>query len=237
LPAGVVEAIAAVKKTLQAAGFGAVEEYLLREFQPARHGPDQTARFRNHLNLILQEMRDSPGLRAVFEAHAVLEGYTRTQERGVNAMPDFPSDRYKDRQDDEDILGFLRRVWFPYLYYGFANAQDIKAVDPEAFKAIPWPKARYKPRENLDQFLNEHWKALIELDLATRKFINSYDAGLGVAIANRVKGSGYLEFEPVTLQALNSRALNSKAVPARHAARISSARTNRLRNLGQPPER
>jgi hypothetical protein len=203
---------------------------------PSAYSPSsleaKATRFRNQLDLLDREMRDSPELRQVFQEHSILTGFTRAQQ----TIPDFPTEKYADRPAGEDIIQFLKRVWWqPYLYYGFADAADIKAVDKEAFKAIPWPKIRYKPRQNLDSYLNEHWRFLIEIDLATRVFINSHDEVLGTAIANRVKGGGHLELEPVTLYTLNSRALTAKVLPARHAARISTVRANRLRKAERAP--
>jgi hypothetical protein len=86
VPAGVTEAIAAVRKTLQAAGFGAVEEYLLQEFRSFRHDQanleNKTLRFRAQLDLLDEELRDSPDLRAEFERHALMQNYLPIREKG-----------------------------------------------------------------------------------------------------------------------------------------------------------
>jgi hypothetical protein len=244
LPAGAVEAIAAVKKTLQAAGFSAVEEYLLREFQATRYDSDliddTTARFRNYLDLVAQGIRDNPSLRAEFEAHSGFQVYTRAQDPGGNVMPDFPSERYKDRPTGEDILGFLRRVWLPYLYYGFANAEDIKAVDPDAFKAIPWPPVTYETsrqefKNDVAAFMQRYWRELIEVGVATRQVIRDRDPALEEGILYRLgrgkKKHGVLPSNicPPTAKDLNTRALSAPYVPLRHQARLFGTQATRLR--------
>jgi hypothetical protein len=85
VPDGLIETIAAVRKTLQAAGLGALEEYLLRESRDDhRDRPgsgDKAARLRIHMDLIQHELAASPDLRAEFERHALMQDYLRIYQK------------------------------------------------------------------------------------------------------------------------------------------------------------
>jgi hypothetical protein len=190
----------------------------------------EESNFSRSLDAIEQSIQ-KPELRKVFETHTLFQKYLSWR---VQILPDFPAERFGDAPN-EDILDFIDRVWkHPYLYCGFVQPEEIKKVDPKAYRAIPWPKARYKADGNMVEFVRVHWKRLIDVGLATRKVIDAYDPVLGIAIANAVKGTRTFDGAPPTLKTLNTRALDSTMIPRRHAARIAGIRSSRLRSPIKP---
>jgi hypothetical protein len=199
---------------------------------------DSKTRLRSQLDEIKRKIDAIPELRREFERHALYLdtiGAVPFSARRPAVMPDSPTELYLSVTPDEEILHFLHRVWRPYLYFGFANLDDLKAKDPRAFNAVPWPTIKYKESPeypgNVTGFLRQHWKALIEIGIATRVVVRQHDKPLDAAIATWLHSKGPLPADiwPATKAEVNDRALQATAIPHKHLPRVVVAYSRRVR--------